>query len=330
MGPARRYSLASAHDKFSLGSWNLDLGQKGNIFVMSLYGFFFYLQKYTADQTLVQRYLVAKNDRDALKGVALGAILCVPAWAAFMLVGTLLWAYYQLSGEALPAHLHDTAGKIMPDKVFPFFLATKIPAGFAGLFMAALLSAGMSTMSSDLNCLSAVVVEDYYRKLRPTATDRQQLTAGKIVVAVCGLLTLGIAALIAWKSDRSLSLYYAVSSIIAAGLAGIFLLAFLSRRANRQGLWIGIVAALLFTAWATLTCGKYQILDLGGWKFTWPEVMIGVIAHVIVLVVGWSASWLFPADANVKTEWTLWGWLEKRKSMNAMENLPPAIAEQKI
>lgn len=329
-GPGAALQLASAHDKFSLGSWNLDLGQKGNIFVMSLYGFFFYLQKYTADQTLVQRYLVAKNDRDALKGVALGAILCVPAWAAFMLVGTLLWAYYQLSGEALPAHLHDTAGKIMPDKVFPFFLATKIPVGFAGLFMAALLSAGMSTMSSDLNCLSAVVVEDYYRKLRPTATDRQQLTAGKIVVAVCGLLTLGIAALIAWKSDRSLSLYYAVSSIIAAGLAGIFLLAFLSRRANRQGLWIGIVAALLFTAWATLTCGKYQILDLGGWKFTWPEVMIGVIAHVIVLVVGWSASWLFPADANVKTEWTLWGWLEKRKSMNAMENLPPAIAEQKI
>ena len=36
------------------------------------------------DQTLVQRYLVAKSDRDALKGVALGAFLCVPAWAAFI------------------------------------------------------------------------------------------------------------------------------------------------------------------------------------------------------------------------------------------------------
>ena len=42
--------------------------------------------------------------------------------------------------------------------------------------------------------------------------------------------------------------------------------------------------------------------------------MIGVIAHVIVLVVGWSASWLFPADTKVKTEWTFWGWLEKRRS----------------
>jgi SSS family solute:Na+ symporter len=314
-GAGAAFHLAAAQNKFSLGTWNWDLSQKGNVLVMSLYGFFFYLQKYAADQTLVQRYLVAKSDRDAIKGVTLGAVMCVPAWAAFMLVGTLLWAYYQLSGEALPPHLHDAAGNVMPDKVFPFFLATKIPAGFAGLFTAALLSAGMSTMSSDLNCLSAVVVEDYYRKLRPAATDARQLAAGKIVVAVCGVLTLGIAALIAWKSDRSLSLYYAVSSIIAAGLAGIFLLAFLSRRANRQGLWIGIMAALLFTAWATLTCGKYQFIRLGAWNFGWPEVMIGVIAHVIVLVVGWSASWFFPADAGVKSEWTLWGWLEKRRTL---------------
>jgi SSS family solute:Na+ symporter len=256
---------------------------------------------------------VARSDRDALKGVALGAVMCIPAWAAFMLVGTLLWAYYQLSGEALPEYLRDAAGKVMPDKVFPFFLATKIPVGFAGLFMAALLSAGMSTMSSDLNCLSAVVVEDYYRKLRPDATDRRQLDVGKMVVAVCGLLTVGIAALIAWKGDRSLELYYVVSSIVAAGLAGIFLLAFFSRRANRQGLWAGIVAALLFTAWATLTCGKYHLINLGAWNFTWPEVMIGVIAHVIVLVVGWSASWLFPPSTIVKDEWTIWGWLQKRK-----------------
>lgn len=326
-GAGTAFHMANEQHKFSLGSCDLNLGQKGNIFVMSLYGFFFYLQKYAADQTLVQRYLAAKSDRDALKGVALGAVLCLPAWAAFMLVGTLLWAYYQLSGETLPAHLHDAAGKIMPDKVFPFFIATKIPVGFAGLFMAALLSAGMSTMSSDLNCLSAVGVEDYYRKLRPDATDRHRLAVGKVIVAVCGLLAIGIAALIAWKSDRSLSLYYAISSIVAAGLAGIFLLAFFSRRANRQGLWVGIAAALAFTAWATLTCPKYQIVSLGGWNFTWPEVMIGVIAHVLVLTVGWSASWLFPPEKNVKTEWTIWGWLAKRKAARAEEAAALAALE---
>jgi SSS family solute:Na+ symporter len=282
---------------------------------MSLYGFFWYLQKYTADQTLVQRYLVAKTDREALKGVALGAILCVPAWAAFMLVGTLLWCYYQLSGDTLPPHLHDAAGKIIPDKVFPYFLTTKIPAGLAGIFMAALFSAGMSSLSSDLNCLSAVGVEDYYRKLRPNASDRKRLFVGKMIVAVCGALAIGIAVIIASMGERVLGLYYAATSIISGGLAGIFLLAFFSRRANKQGLWIGITVNLLFTAWATLTSGKNKMFDLGDYNYTWPSVMIGVIGHVIILFVGYVTSWFFPPDTNLKREWTIWGWLDKRKTL---------------
>jgi SSS family solute:Na+ symporter len=324
-GAGAAFHLASENHKMSLGSFKFDLAANGNFWVMLLYGSFWYLQKYAADQTLVQRYLVAKTDRDALKGVAFGAALCVPAWTAFMLVGTLLWAYYQLSGEVFPAQLLDGKGKVIADRVFPFFLTTKIPAGLAGIFMAALFSAAMSTMSSDLNCLSAVGVEDYYRKLRPNSTDRQRLFVGKVIVAVCGVIAVGIGAFIARKGEGALALYYAATAIVSAGLAGMFLLAFFSRRANKQGLWIGIVTALIFTAWATLTGGKYQMLNLG-WNYTWPDVMIGVIAHVLVLVVGWSASWFFPADLNVKTEWTFWGWLKTRKTLPAEKTiLPPAL-----
>jgi len=187
---------------------------------------------------------------------------------------------------------------------------TKIPPGLAGLFMAAVLAAGMSTLSSDLNCLSAVGVEDYYRKLRPNATDARRLFMGKLIVGVCGFTAVGIAAFIAWKSERVLSLYYAVSSIISGGLAGLFLLAFFSRRANKQGVWIGLSANLIFTAWATLTSGKNMMLDLGQYNFPWAGVMIGVTGHVVVLVVGLGASFLFPPGG--KAEWTLWGWLKLR------------------
>jgi SSS family solute:Na+ symporter len=77
-GAGAAFQLASEHHKMSLGSFDFNLAQNGNFWVMLLYGSFWYLQKYAADQTLVQRYLVAKSDRDALKGVALGALLCVP------------------------------------------------------------------------------------------------------------------------------------------------------------------------------------------------------------------------------------------------------------
>jgi SSS family solute:Na+ symporter len=316
-GASAAFHLASENHKMSLGDFHFNLAQNGNFWVMLIYGAFWYLQKYSADQTLVQRYLVAKTDRDALKGVAMGAILCVPAWTAFMLVGTLLWAYYQLSGEILPAQLHDANGKIISDEVFPFFLTTKIPAGLAGIFMAALYSAAMSTMSSDLNCLSAVAVEDYYRKIFPNATDRQRLFAGKIIVAICGAVAVGIAMFIAGKGEGALKLYYAATAIVSGGLAGMFLLAFFSRRANRQGLWTGIIANLIFTAWAILTSGKNATIDFGNYNYVWPSVMIGVIGHLIVLIVGYFASFLFPPETNLKKEWTLWGWLEKRKTLKA-------------
>ncbi|HTR42567.1 MAG TPA: sodium:solute symporter [Pseudomonadales bacterium] len=324
-GASAAFNVASEHHKMSLGSFDFDLSADGNFWVMLLYGGFWYLQKYAADQTLVQRYLVAKSDRAALKGVALGAVLCIPAWTAFMLAGTLLWAYYQLSGESFPAHLMGPNGKVIPDEVFPYFLTTKIPAGLAGIFIAALFSAAMSSMSSDLNCLSAVIVEDYYRRLRPQSTDRQRLLIGKIIVGVCGVIAVATGTYIAARGESALGLYYAATAIVSAGLAGMFLLAFFCRRANRQGLWIGIACGLAFTAWATLTGGKSQMLHLG-WNYTWPSVMVGVIAHVIVLVVGYFASLFFPPDKNLKTEWTYWGWLEMRKNL-AGEKMMPAGME---
>jgi SSS family solute:Na+ symporter len=330
-GAGAAFRLASEKNKMSLGDFNPDLTGSGNFWVMLIYGAFWYLQKYAADQTLVQRYLVAKSDRGALRGVALGAILCVPAWTAFMLIGTLLWAYYQLSHDTLPANLFDTHGKVISDEVFPYFLATKIPAGLAGIFMAALYSAAMSTMSSDLNCLAAVGVEDYYRRLRPNSTDRQRLMAGKFIVAICGIIAVGIGLLIASKGESALKLYYAAGAIVAGGLAGMFLLAFLSRRANRQGLWIGIIAMLIFTAWATFTSGKDAMINLGDYNYIWPDVMIGVVGHIIVFTVGWLASLFFPADPDVKQEWTLWGWLEKRKTAHRETFISPTgLTKQEI
>ncbi|HYW45021.1 MAG TPA: hypothetical protein VE959_19320 [Bryobacteraceae bacterium] len=130
-------ALAAAWPKISLGSMAPDLS-KPTVLVLALYGFFHYLQRYTGDQTIVQRYLVAKSDRAALRGIALGSLLCVPVWTLFMLIGTLCWSFYRNTGERLPAHVSKA------DQVFPYFITTHVPPGLAGLFLAALFGAAMA------------------------------------------------------------------------------------------------------------------------------------------------------------------------------------------
>jgi len=308
-GPSAVFSLAWHHGKFGLGSTRVNFSQP-TIIVLLLYGFFWYLQKYTGDQTVVQRYLVAKSDREALKGVGMGAILSIPVWTLFMLIGTSTWAFFRLTHAKLPAYITK------PDQVFPYFLTSRIPGPLAGLILSSLLAAAMSTLSSDLNCLAVVGVEDFYRTFRRETSDRERLTVAKLTVGVCGSLCVVTAMILARSHGTALSLWYTASAIVAGGLAGLFFLAFLSIRANKQGAHIGIGACVAFTAWATLTLHGKQTINLGRYNFPMHSYMIGVIGNLVLFGVGYAASYLFPNADSSKKHMTLWGWLEQRGSGN--------------
>jgi solute:Na+ symporter, SSS family len=303
-GPRAVVSDAWTHHKMSLGSTAFRFDQP-TIIVLVIYGFFFYLQKYTADQTVVQRYLIARSDRDAIRGIALGAGLCLPVWAAFMLIGSLLWSFYRLTGETIPHSINKADG------IFPHFLITHIPSGLAGLFVAALLGSAMSMLASDMNCLSVIAVEDFYRFARPRSTDRELLRAGRIVVAVSGLAAAAVALRLAHTQGSALSLYYTITAVVAGGLAGLFLLAFLMPRATREGAVTGLIVSLIFTAWATFTEGG-KVFDLGRWNFPWHDYMIGAIGHVILLIIGAAASLLLPGSPLAR-DLTWQGWRRQQQ-----------------
>jgi SSS family solute:Na+ symporter len=309
-GPGVLFHYMAAHHKISLGNMAPDL-DRPTVLVLALYGWFFYLQRYTADQTVIQRYLVAKNDRAAVRGIVLGTLLCIPVWSLFMLIGSLCWAFYRVTGETLPAYI--TKG----DQAFPYFITSHIPPGLAGLFMAGLFGAAMANLSSDFNSLAAVGVEDYYRILRPGATDRQRLMTGKIVVGVCGAICMAIATVLARTNGSALSLWFTVSAIVSGGLAGLFLLAFLVPRASGTAAYIGIALNLVFTAWATLTADHGKLWNLGAWNFPWHSYMIGVIGHLLILVGGYSASFIFPNRDAERRRMTLQGWRVARISVAA-------------
>lgn len=297
-GPAAVLADAWTHGKMSLGSTALRL-DKPTILVLAIYGFWFYLQKYTGDQTVVQRYLLARSDRAALRGIGLGAALCLPVWAAFMLIGSLLWSFYRLTGEALPKTITK------PDQIFPHFLLTHLPAGLTGLFIAALLGSAMAMLASDMNCLAAIAVEDFYGLARPASTDRQRLRAGKWVVLASGAAAALVALRLAHSQGSALALYYTVTAIVAGGLAGLFLLAFLFPRATPAAAMGGIVASLAFTAYATLTLGG-KSLDLGRWNFPWHDYMIGAVGHVVLLAVGAAIALARPATVASELTWAGW------------------------
>ena len=307
-GPHAILSDAWQHGKISLGSAAFRF-DKPTIVVLAIYGFFFYLQKYTADQTVVQRYLIARSDRSALRGITLGATLCLPVWTAFMLIGSLLWSFYRITGEKLP----DTVTKA--DQVFPHFLVTHIPVGLAGLFIASLLGSAMAMLASDMNCLATIGVEDFYGLARPRSTDRQRLKVGKAIVVLSGIAAAGVAIRLAQTQGTALSLYYTITAIVAGGLAGLFLLAFLFPHVSRKGAIAGILANLIFTSWATVSLGG-KILNLGRFNFPWHDYMIGAVGHIVLLVTGILVSLFLPDASPCAPELTLHGWMAARKNLS--------------
>ncbi len=307
--PGAMIHLIAANHKTRLGDFTFDLSRP-TFWTMAIYGFFYYFQKYTADQTVVQRFLAAKSDHSALRGMQMGASLCLPVWTSFMLIGSLLWAFYRLSGQVLPALV------TRPDQVFPYYMVTQMPVGVAGIFLAGLFGAAMSMLASDLNCLGLILVEDFYSHFFPRHTDLQRLRFGKIAVILCGALAITIAIRLTTTRGSALATYYAVASIVAGGLAGLFLLAFLSRRSGRNAAIAGIVASFIFTVYATLTLNGGKILDLHRYNYPWSEYTIGAIGNLLLLTIGLLCTALFPVPANLSSANTLWGWLAGHRRPN--------------
>lgn len=290
-GVPEAIKIATASNRTGFGPYDIDFTRL-TLIVMIINGAFYAIQKYGTDQTVVQRYLTAKTDKAAEKASLLGISLTVPIWTIFMLIGTALFVFYKQ--QPLPEGTNAAA-------VFPYFIMTQLPTGVIGFIVAALISAAICSLSADLNSLAAVGIQDYYKKLRPDKTDRQYLRMSKTYVVVSGIISIGIGALYLMTGNEGvLGVIFTIYAIFSGGIVGIFLLGLFSARANRQGVNIGIITCILFTAWAFLTSTPVGVkepkllLDMGNFNFTHHKLMLGVYSHLVVIVVGYVASLFYP------------------------------------
>ena len=290
-GVPEAIKVATENNRAGFGPYDMKFTQL-TLIVMIINGAFYAIQKYGTDQTVVQRYLTAKTDSSAIRASLLGISLTVPIWTIFMFIGTALFVFYKQRG--LPEGMHSEA-------VFPYFIMTQLPAGIVGFIVAALISAAICSLSADLNSLAAVGMQDYYKKLRPNKSDKQYLYVSKTFVVLSGLLSIGIGALyLVTGNEGVLGVVFTIYAIFSGGIVGIFLLGLFSARTNRQGVNIGIIACIIFTAYAFLTSTPIGIkrpsllLDLGKFNFTHHKLMLGVYSHLVVIVVGYISSLFFP------------------------------------
>lgn len=312
-GPVEVWNIAMKHGKIGVGPFDWDFVHL-TFWVMAINGIFYAIQKYGTDQTIVQRYLAAKSDKDAIKASLIGVCLSVPVWTLFMFIGTALFSFYNSGGSVLPAGTPA-------DGVFPYFIINELPVGLVGIILAALISAAVSALASDINSIAAVGVEDYYRRITPNATDKQRLLIGKIIVVVSGIVAVSIGTVFVSVGGKGiLGIIFNLYAIFSGGIAGIFLLGLFVNRVGSKAMYTGLVACVLFTAYAVLTSTKIGnsnaeklILDLGDYNFTHHQYMLGVYSHFVLMSVAYAASFIIK-EKRAEDNLTIHAWINARKA----------------
>ena len=108
MDPGNCSDIVAEHDKFSLRSFGLNLGE-AIFWAVLVHGLVINLQNFGIDQNYVQRYVASFSDREARKSVWIGGLLYIPVSALFFFLETALFAYYVTHPAALPEAYQDPA-----------------------------------------------------------------------------------------------------------------------------------------------------------------------------------------------------------------------------
>ena len=249
-GAGEAMQVAAGGNKFSLGSFSIDFTQS-TFWVVLIYGIFINLNNFGIDQSFVQRYHTARDDQAAARSVWIGALLYVPVAALFFFIGSMLFSYYEAS-PALLAELKAAHPEGYADQVLPHFIATQLPTGVAGLLIAAIFAAAMSSIDTSLNSSATVTLKDFMQRFfRRGENDKDALRILRASTLVWGILGTGVA--LAMMGQKSLlDAWWKLSGIFAGGMLGLFLLGLIARTANNAGAVTGVILGVLIIFWMTL------------------------------------------------------------------------------
>jgi len=222
-----------------------------------------------ADQVALQRYFSASSLAESRRAIWLSAICDVPLMPIMYLTGAGVLVYYAIHHHAdLP---------VEPGQAMPYFVAhqlNQVVPGLAGLFIAALFAATMSSVDSGINSISATITTDWYRRL--FVRDREEkhyLRVARAATLVLGFVAT-CAALFLGRIGELWQIAVALMGFWTGPLLGIFLLGYFTRRANTLGVLIGALVGLICTCWFQQAGGNEFLYALVGLV---PTLIVGIL-----------------------------------------------------
>ena len=269
------FNIAAENDKFRLFNWSLDW-RSATFWVIIIGGLANNLISYTSDQTVIQRYLTTKDERSAARGILTNGLMSVFVTIAFFSIGTGLYTFFKTHPMAMDFTMQKT------DAIFPFFMMSQLPAGVAGLLIAAVFAATMSTIASNINSVATAFTVDIYKKFHPHCSDSRQLRIARLMGIVSGQIGMLVAILMAMADIQSLLDYFnTILGLLSGGIGALFLMGIFFDR-------IGSTAAIIGFLSGTLTVFLLHFYSSVSF------LLFGAINLAVSVIVALGYSLIFP------------------------------------
>lgn len=221
--------------KFDMFIWSSDF----TLPAIWIFGVSLMLQNlaFASDQPVVQR-VFATPLKDVRKLSAMYAFCSITISVVVNIAGIAIFAYF----HANPADLDPSMSN---DQIIPLYVVQRLPVGIAGLIVAAIFAASMSTLSSSMNSTATIFTEDFFSRIKPNATDKQRLMMLKWGSLGVGVFGTAVAAYMAMQDLESMFKTWNIAvALLGGGFLGIYILGMFSRRANTTGSIVGAVVSI--------------------------------------------------------------------------------------
>lgn len=310
-GLGQIFDQASEASKFALAEWDVEARAPGETswgfsltsktaLMMLFVGFVNWMYEYTANQNVVQRYCASRSAKDARRSMWICCWTSIPIWTYFMFLGTALWVFYQ----EFPVERTEQmlSGEVKEAQILPFFIMNELPIGLAGLVVAAVLAAAMSSLDSSMNAIATVATVDILKRhLAPNRDDAFYLRAARGIAIVCGVVMI-IGATIIYNTDDKTAqdTVNKLVAISAGGLLGLYALGMLTRHGSARAVAVAIALTIAFTT--------YRSMEGLGWVPALPidPYYTGIVGHLLLFGVGYGLGMILPGAKKDLTNLTVW------------------------